>query len=45
MEKFDAMKDEITESGKKFRGYQEEIENRKIKIDLLEAQIENTHLV
>ena len=45
MEKFDQMKEEITESGKKFKSYQEEIESRKMKIELLEAQIENTHLV
>lgn len=44
MDKFDQMKEEITDSGRKFKGYQEEIETRKIKIDLLEAQIENTHL-
>jgi|NorSeaMetagenome_1021524.scaffolds.fasta_scaffold327333_1 peptidoglycan hydrolase CwlO-like protein len=37
MDKFDKMKEEITESGKKFKEYQEEIETRKIKIDLLEA--------
>jgi len=37
MDKFDQMKEEITDSGRKFKGYQEEIETRKIKIDLLEA--------
>ena len=45
MDKFDQMKEEITESGKKFKTYQEDIESRKMKIELLEAQIENTHLV
>ena len=45
MDKFDQMKEEITESGKKFKTYQDDIESRKMKIELLEAQIENTHLV
>ena len=45
MDKFDQMKEEITESGKKFKSYQEDIEQRKMKIELLEAQIENTHLM
>lgn len=45
MQKFEDMKNEITESGKKFKAYHEEIESRKLKIELLEQQIENTKLV
>jgi chaperonin cofactor prefoldin len=44
MQKFENMKNEITESGKKFKAYHEEIENRKLRIELLEAEIENTKL-
>jgi hypothetical protein len=45
MQKFEDMKNEITESGKKFKAYHEEIESRKLKIELLEQQIENAKLV
>ena len=44
MDKFDELKNEINESGKKFEGYQSEIESKKMEIQLLETQITNVKL-
>ena len=41
MEKFEVLKDKIKESGDKFNQYQEEVESKKMEIQLLETEITN----
>lgn len=41
MEKFEVLKDSIKESGDKLNSYQEEVEEKKMEIQLLETEIVN----
>lgn len=41
MEKFDKIKDEMSENGKKFEVYQGTVETKKLEIQTLETEIEN----
>ena len=44
MEKFDKIKDEMGTNSKKFEGYQQDIETKKLKIQVLETEIQNIQL-
>jgi hypothetical protein len=39
IKRFDDVKDEITDRGKKFENYKMDIENKKLQIELLETEI------
>ena len=41
MEKFDKIKEEMNENGKKFESYQAAVETKKLEIQTLETEIEN----
>jgi uncharacterized coiled-coil DUF342 family protein len=44
MEKFDKIKEDMSENGKKFEEYQTNVETKKIEIKTLETEIENIQL-
>jgi len=44
MEKFDKIKDDMSENGKKFEEYQVTVETKKLEIKTLETEIENIQL-
>ena len=45
MEKFDRIKAEMEDNGKKFNNYQSDIENRKTHIAALEVEIQNIQTI
>ncbi len=45
MEKFDKIKDEMSENGKKFEAYQATVETKKLEIQTLETEIENIAMI
>jgi len=44
MDKFDQLKTDITESGKKFEMNSQDIDQKKMEIELLDAQLKNVEL-
>lgn len=44
MEKFDKIKEEMNNNGKKFEAYQHDIETKKLNIQCLETEIQNIQL-
>ena len=42
--KFDQIKEEVNENGKKFENYQQSIETKKLDIRILETEIDNIQL-
>lgn len=44
MKKFDQVKDEMTDNGKKFENYQATVETKKLEMQVLETEIQNIQM-